>query len=65
MCLRDSMTILNSPDGQSGQFCGKKQDFSHLVKPNKEGQLRLAVMLQSPSHKWHIKITQVKCDQVL
>lgn len=62
-CEMDSMTIVNSPEGSGGRFCGYKSGFSTVMRTN-AGGLELAVVVQSPAHRWKIKITQIKCNDV-
>ncbi len=62
-CEMDSLTIVNSPDGAGGRFCGSKSGYSTITSTSQEG-IYLSMVIQSPAHKWQIKVTQIKCDAV-
>jgi hypothetical protein len=63
-CKVDGLTVLNSSGGAGGRICGLKTGYAFVAKTSGEGDLGLAVVVQSPSYKWNIKITQIPCDKV-
>ena len=64
-CLMDTMTIINSAGGHGGKICGRKKNYSYLAQASENEPLGLSVLVQSPSYRWSIKVTQIQCDQVI
>merc|ERR1712096_458773 len=60
------MTLLDSTDGPGGRICGHKSGYASLtrIKPGRQRDLRLSVVVQGPSYKWLLKISQISCDKV-
>ena len=56
-----------SPDGPGGRVCGQKNGYATLTRviPDNRKNLRLSVMVQGPSYKWLIKISQIGCNEVM
>ena len=58
--------MFNSIDGPGGRVCGHKSGYASLtrVKPGNQQDLRLSVVVQGPSYKWLVKISQISCSRV-
>ena len=58
--------MFNSIDGPGGRVCGHKSGYASLtrVKPGNQQDLRLSVVVQGPSYKWLVKISQIACNRV-
>ena len=58
--------IFISIDGPGGRVCGQKSGYASLtrVKPGNQQDLRLSVVVQGPSYKWLVKISQIPCNMV-
>eukprot|EP00095_Tigriopus_kingsejongensis_P009897 maker-scaffold470_size172058-snap-gene-0.30 protein:Tk09897 transcript:maker-scaffold470_size172058-snap-gene-0.30-mRNA-1 annotation:"transmembrane protease serine 9-like" len=64
-CLHDSLTIINNVDGPTGRICGNKKGYSQVVRTTPGGSLKLAVVAQSPQHRWRVSPVQddVSCGE--
>ena len=58
--------IFSSIDGPGGRICGHKSGYATLtrIKPGSQQDLRLSVVVQGPSYKWLVKISQISCNKV-
>ena len=55
-----------SIDGPGGRICGNKNGYVSLakLKPETQHRLRLSVVVQGPTYKWLVKISQISCHMV-
>ena len=56
------MGLLNSPDGPGGRICGTKSGYATVSSVPSNTDLILSVLVQGPSYRWNIKITQLPCE---
>ena len=56
------MGLLNSPDGPGGRICGTKSGYAIVSSVPSSSDLILSVLVQGPSYRWNIKITQLPCE---
>ena len=64
-CAYDMITLLRSPEGPSGRFCGYRNSFATLAKVNAFEEVGLSAVMQTANYRWKIRMTMIHCDNVV